>query len=289
MERSIFVYHDEKPLVSVVMPSFNNDLTYMKLSVESILTQNYPHFELIIVDDGNNEECLDYLRKLNTNLENVTVIFNSKRQGIAKSLNQGLESAKGKYVMRADLDDIDIAQRMRRQVEYLEQHPDVDILGSKVAIIDKEGNLTGTWHVKEQHQDLRNEVYMHCPMCHPSVMYRKEKILAIGGYDKNFRFSEDYELWTRAFKKGLKFYNLQEELHQYRLAESPFNRRALQGYKANVRLKWKNKLFNIGWCKGFLSSLVVLTLYQVAPSLTGYLRRKFYSIEGSWQTDEKLI
>ena len=126
-----------KPLVSVVMSEYNTDPFFFHESVRSILGQSYEDFELIIVDDcGNND--IDDLLKLYSDDKRIIVIRNKKNCGLARSLNRGVKKARGKYIIRMDTDDIMMPDRIKKQVEFVEHHPEYAIIGGRYILFDGE-------------------------------------------------------------------------------------------------------------------------------------------------------
>ena len=114
--------------ISVIMPTYNTELSILKEAVESILTQTVPDFEFIIIDDGSANGSDEYLNSLRD--ERIRIIRNPQNIGITKSLNIGLKEATGKYIARMDADDISMPTRFEKQYAYMESHPDVVMCGS---------------------------------------------------------------------------------------------------------------------------------------------------------------
>ena len=117
----------DKPRISVLMGVYNEKISWINESVESILHQSYQNFEFIIIDDNpSNNEVKSYLLNLKEKDERVIVIFNDYNIGLTKSLNKGLAIAKGEYIARMDADDISFVSRFEKQVSYLDNHPECD-------------------------------------------------------------------------------------------------------------------------------------------------------------------
>ena len=151
--------------------------------------------------------------------------------------------ARGKYIARMDADDISVLDRFQKQIEFLLKHTEVDVLGSTMDVIDGDGEFVEHIDMNEGHEEIKAQAYLSCPVMHPSVMFQKESILSIGGYDPDFKMAEDYELWLRALRKGLIVHNLQEPLLWYRIEKESFERRGRNIYLYDVKARWKNFQF----------------------------------------------
>lgn len=127
-----------KPLVSVVMTSFNEKKEIIDKAILSILNQTYENFELLIFDDSTNVETKDAIDFYRHD-PRVRVFRFSERLGFVKSLNRGLQEAKGDYIARMDGDDISLPIRFEKEVEYLEKNKDVSVIGGQINIINEYG------------------------------------------------------------------------------------------------------------------------------------------------------
>ena len=182
----------KKELVSVVMPVCDEQ-QYLKQAIESILHQTYDNLELIIVDSSTDHMSVKTLAGLYG--ERVRYFYLEK-QGIGAALNYGIARARGTYLARMDADDIAYPERLEKQVRFLEQNPSVGVLGTGWHWIDKNGKCIATPDVTETQEALKAKLLFHCPIRHPSVMFRK------GVFEKGWKYderktAEDYDLWTR--------------------------------------------------------------------------------------------
>ena len=186
-------------LISVVMPVYNTPADILSEAANSILDQTFADFEFIIIDDcSDNKETLEYLDTLDD--IRVRKVRNKQNIGITKSLNIGLKLASGKYIARMDGDDIALPQRFERQYAYMEAHPDVVVCGSNVKFF---GNGHATWKASIDDQELYRIKLLFGNMgpSHPSVMYRREKMLELDlWYDEELDYSQDYMMWVNASK-----------------------------------------------------------------------------------------
>ncbi len=202
---------DNTPLVSCVMSCYER-YDYLKESIDSVLAQSYPNFEIIVVLEAskNQKEIADFLMQYKE--PRIRIIKNEKRLGFAESLNVGIDKAKGDYVARLDDDDIAMARRFAIQVDYLEQHRDVGIVGGNMVVF---GHNKGKFLTFSDYEMIKVATLFGTPFMHPTVMMRKDMLDKYGlRYDPDY-FTEDYELWSRAVY-CFKCANIPEYLTFYR-------------------------------------------------------------------------
>ncbi len=204
--------------ISVLMGVYREPPRFIHEAIDSILEQTYSDFEFIIVlDDPDNEEALAILRDYEKQDNRVSVLVNDRNIGLAMSLNRALELVKGEMIARMDADDISLPERFQIQLDYMDKHPGVSVLGTNKIIIDEEGNeLSRGSHLpvsaKENAQVLR---YANV-MVHSSVMIRTEDIKKINGY-RDIPTTQDFDLWLRFVTSGMKIHNINQYLLKYRI------------------------------------------------------------------------
>ncbi len=210
------------PRVSVLMSVYNG-ISYLEDAVSSILGQSFRDFEFIIVNDGSTEPVGDLLRRFKD--PRITIISH-ENMGLTRSLNRGLSLCRGAFVARMDADDISLPQRLERQVIPMESHTNLDLVGCDYDVIDSEGKVC------ERKVLIQDNVYrlwrlmFHNVYGHGTMLIRKSKMIAVGGYDERFTVAQDYELWSRISKLNNTLV-IPEVLYQYRLAD--------QGAQSSVR------------------------------------------------------
>ena len=204
--------------VSVVIPVYNSAKT-IRRSLESLKHQTFKDFETVIVDNN----CTDSsMAIVNDYVDDLSVrIVQCKTQGIVPALNTGLHEANCDLIARQDADDYWYPDKLQKQVEFLEKNQNVSILGTQIRLLDESGNPQelGTYNrpVKYPLDDMRIKQMLllgQNPLCHPSVIFRKEVPLVVGGYSRFFHLAEDLHLWTRALP-FFNFANLEETLIDY--------------------------------------------------------------------------
>lgn len=202
------------PTVSVILPVYNSDI-FLREAIESILSQTYSDFEVIAIDDGSTDATSTILRKYVKIDSRLHIYTQLENRGLVEALNQGLKLAQGKYIARMDADDISLTNRLEKQVDFLENHPEIGVLGTGVEVIDSLGQHQGTMNYSLVHPLILWELCFHCPIIHPTVMIRHDVLDAVGGYQSVYPCAEDYDLWTR-LSEFTQFANLPESLLRLR-------------------------------------------------------------------------
>jgi hypothetical protein len=182
------------PIVSIVMSVFNGE-RFLPQAVESMLNQTFKDFEFIIIDDGSGDGSAAILDSYQTRDPRIRV-YHQKNKGLISSLNFGCELACGKYIARMDADDIAIPDRLLLQVEFMESHPEVSVVGGAVQFINADGKALITARYPTRNRDIQRELLDGSVLWHPTVLFLKTTFVSIGGY-RNIADAEDYDLWLR--------------------------------------------------------------------------------------------
>ncbi|TAK57887.1 MAG: glycosyltransferase [Bacteroidetes bacterium] len=201
--------------VSVLMPVYNGE-KFLSEAIESILHQTYSDFEFLIIDDGSRDNSVEIIKSYQD--KRIRLIRNTSNLGITKTLNRGIAEASGKYICRMDADDVSISSRIQHQVEYLETHSDVALVGSRTKIINSSGEGGIIEFYPLSYQQIRRSIFIHNPFAHSAVMIRRSVFNELGVYDTRFLHNEDYDLWLRIAAK-LPVVNLDEVLLLRRVHE----------------------------------------------------------------------
>ncbi len=201
------------PSVSVVMAVYNGE-RWLAETLASLAGQTFGDFEIVAIDDGSTDGSTAILAEAAARDVRYRVITQANR-GLVASLNRGLAEARAPLVARIDADDIAEPERFARQVAFLEAHPQVAVLGSAIRIIGEDGVFGRLQSYPRGPAAVAADMLHGCALAHPSVMMRREAVLAAGGYREAFRHAEDYDLWLRLGERhGLD--NLPEPLLRYR-------------------------------------------------------------------------
>jgi glycosyltransferase involved in cell wall biosynthesis len=204
-----------QPSVSVMMPVYNAE-RYVGKAIESILSQEFGDFELVIVNDGSTDGSLEILRDY---AERDRRIYLTSRPnvGLVGSRNELLDAARSDLVACMDADDISLPDRLEKQVEYLREHPDCVLVGSRVIIIDPDGQPLQIMGQHLEHEAI-DRALMNGEgqiIYNPSVMFRKRVAQQVGAYRREFDWAEDLDLFLRMAEVG-RLANLPEPLLAYR-------------------------------------------------------------------------
>lgn len=204
------------PRVSVLLPVYNCD-TYLRSALQSVLSQTFSRFELIAVDDGSTDDSLEILHEVARGDARVRII-SRPNTGIVGALNDALEAAQCDLLARMDGDDLCMAQRLEKQVEYLDAHPECVALGTRVQMIDPEGALLRLWSMETTHDaiDADHLRGRGGAITHPAVMMRREAVDRVGGYRQKCNLAEDLDLFLRLAEVG-RLANLPDVLLHYRM------------------------------------------------------------------------
>lgn len=198
------------PQLSVIMSTYNNASTVGD-AVASILGQSFPDFEFILIDDGSTDNTGAILSGFAD--QRLKLLRNDTNIGLTRSLNIAIAISSGRYLARQDADDISMPQRFEKQFRFLDTHPDVALLGTARATLDNSGNIIATTKLPE-HPDYNRFLKSNC-LVHGSIMLRREVMEKVGGYNEDFRLSQDYELWLR-IARTYRIANLLEPLYGVR-------------------------------------------------------------------------
>ena len=202
------------PKISIIFPVYNGE-KYLRESINSILSQTFESFELILINDCSADGSQKIINEFAKRDKRIVLINNQKNIGLPKTLNKGLESAKGKYIARMDQDDISLEDRLKVQYNYLERHPNIFLIGSSAVVIDEAGRRMGVFEKYDNYKKIKKKLLKSNPIVHPSIMFRNKGELF---YREKFKTSsEDYDLYLRLLSRGEKITNLPNFLIKYRI------------------------------------------------------------------------
>lgn len=195
-----------------------NGAKYLHGTMDSILNQSFTDFEYIIINDGSTDETTHIVNAFTDH--RLVILQNQANQGLAYSLNRGIEIAQGRYIARIDADDLARPARLEKQVDFLRAHPEIGIVGTGGIILDDAGQKIGEKHFPGSDLEIRWTSLLTNPFLHPTVMFRHDVLRQHHlQYDPGLRATQDYDLWTRLliYTQGA---NLPEALTGYRQSEA---------------------------------------------------------------------
>ena len=203
--------HASQPLVSVAMPVRNCGKT-LRAAIRSILWQTYPHWELLILDDGSTDETAEIARSFAD--PRIRVLADGVRRGLPVRLNEAISQSKGSYLARMDGDDVAYPERLERQIRFLEGHPEMDLLGAGILVFRGEGQPRGTRTIFRTHAEICRRPWAGFYLPHPTwmaktVWFRKYR------YRSQAVRLEDQDLMLRAYQLS-NFASLPDILLAYR-------------------------------------------------------------------------
>ena len=189
----------DQDLVSVIMSTYNDKNT-ITASVESILSQTYKNIEIHIINDGSTDSTTEIIETYAKHNENIFTYRNSKNIGLTKSLNLLIDKTKGVYIARQDADDISHPDRINRQLIAMKKN-NLDFCGTR-AIIKQTGKIIPNYSYYIPKNIL---IKYKNPFIHGTLVFKKEVLVALGGYDEKFYYSQDYKLIVNLFKEDCTF------------------------------------------------------------------------------------
>lgn len=197
------------------MSVFNSE-RFLPEAVESILDQRFREFEFIVIDDGSTDRSASILDSYQNGDARMRVCH-EEHAGLIRSLNRGCELARGKYLARMDADDVAIKDRLAWQIDFMEAHQEVGVLGGAVEWIDATGKSVGIYPNPVGDREIKAELLRgFCAFWHPSILLRREVFAWAGGYRSAVVGAEDYDLWLRIADR-FQLANLGEVLLKYRI------------------------------------------------------------------------
>lgn len=219
------------PIISVLMGIYNCADTLPE-AIDCILAQTFTDWELILCDDGSVDDTVSVAEEYRKQYPNqIILIKNDKNMGLNYTLNHCLSHARGEFVARMDGDDRCDPTRFEKELQALENHPDIALVSTEMTYFDE----TGTWgrsHAKAFPQ-VRDFI-SGSPFCHAPCMMRREALRSVGGYTDDIKYLrvEDYELWVKLYAAGYLGMNLLEPLYHMRDDREAYARRKFR-YRIN--------------------------------------------------------
>lgn len=259
------VYYKERP-------------EYLAAALKSILEQTLPPYEIVLVCDGLLSEGLEQI--INVYGERLKVVRLPENGGLGKALSEGIMHCSCEWIARMDSDDIAADTRCEKQLEYVEMHPEVDVLSGVVAefagdaltLADAKLNVFSYKCVPEKMQEIEDYIKYRNPINHPCVMFRKSKVLAAGNYQMCYLF-EDYDLWVRMYQQGCVLVNLADVILYMRVNDMHKRRGGIRYAKAIVM--FRNRMYRNGLIT-LPQHLYTTTLRVIVSLLPNGIRKLIY-------------
>jgi len=256
---------------------YKEDPQHLRDSISSMLNQTIPTNDFVLVCDGpltkDLDAVIDEFNEGNPGL--FQVIRLEENQGLGTALNIGMRYCKNNLIARMDSDDISYPDRCEKQLKIFQRY-NVDIVGGTVQEFDGSiSNVTTQRVLPENHDDIYEFAKRRNPFNHPAVMYRKDSIISVGGY-QDFYLFEDYYLWVRALMNGARGYNINEPILYMRAGSEMYDRRGgIKYLKSMWRFRWYMKKSGFSGWLDFLYSVLGHSLVCLIPNR---LRQKIYEV-----------
>ena len=198
----------DRPLVSVVLPVRDGALT-LDAALRSLAAQTFARFEVVVVDDGSRDDTPLIARAWVQRDERFRVLRTGP-EGIVAALQRGLAEARGRYVARMDADDVSHPERMAAQCDLLERSPGLAGCGTGVRYVPRStvppraAEYAAWLNSMTDWETVTANIFVECPLAHPTFMFRREVLAAVGGY-RDRAWPEDYDLLLRLWRRGCRF------------------------------------------------------------------------------------
>jgi len=234
------------PLVSWLLCTNRADRLLWR-AMDSCLCQTLTDFELLLVANGAEAEFVASQVRARYGEDNRVRVLTSDVHLLNFNLSLGVREARGRYLARMDADDVSVPGRLAAQVTFMEQHPEVVVLGSAYELIDANDRVLGRVDLPCSDAHIRRRMFSGNPFCHPSVMMRRAAIAAAGAYIGG-RNAEDYDLWCRlATTPGHRFANLADPLLRYNVDPTGPARLSREAYANVIACQVRTFLVTARW------------------------------------------
>lgn len=206
---------DNQDYISIGI-SFYNSAEYLSYAIKSIIKQTHDKWELILVDDGSNDNSLEIAKSFERIDARIRVLSDGQNKKLPYRLNQIIDESSYNYIARMDADDIMHPERLSRQIKFLKENPDYDLVSTGLISIDNNNIVYGYRGNKVSNDEIFNEVQLYYPINHATVLARKSWFVR-NKYNLNYPRAQDYELWCRASSNSdLRVYIMPDLLYYYR-------------------------------------------------------------------------
>jgi len=274
-----------RELVSVIMSTYNEEIEWIKKSIDSILLQTYQHFEFIIViDNPYNDRIKKMIFDYEERDNRIKVILNEENIGLVKSLNKALDLCQGKYVARMDADDISSYERLMKEKEYLEKNS-LDFVFSGAIMIDENDNeLNDMGNVELQYKEVKKEMERGNISPHPTWFLKREVYKHLGGY-REIPYCEDYDLSLRALINGYKIGKINENLIKYRVRTNSITR--TYSFEQFLITRKILSLYNSGKLDD--NYYVYKSINELIDQMNSFEKAKFIDAKNQYQHGTKFL
>lgn len=263
---------------SVLMSVYSKDnREYLELAIDSMINQTLKPDEIVIVKDGKIPSSLEkVIKDAKLKFSKIVEVQLKTNVGLGLALNEGLKVCKNELVARMDADDISLPERCEKQVLMFQKNKKLDIVGCPVLeFSDDPENIIGKRRVPLTYKEIYNYSKKRDAFNHPTVMYKKTKVLKCGGYG-DYRKNQDTDLWIKMLASGSQAMNLDEDLFLFRFDENTYKKRKnWLNTKTLIKIRWN--AYKIGF-SSFLDFLIIsvmqLAIFVLPVSFQKFVYKK---------------
>jgi len=261
-------------LISVILPIWSPKINELKKSIDSVLSQTYPSFELIIVYRNHPETDSSFHKLIDEYDDKRIRIIQTNKKGVANAMNIGIINSTGNIISRIDGDDFWSKDKLQLQLEYKDKEK-LNIVGSWGIFVSNEGKEIEKIEHPVEHNEIRKYLILNDKLIHSSILMDKKILEDIGLYNESFKTAEDYEMWFRIISKGYKFGNIPKYLVTVGLEPESISRSNWQNHRKNT-IKAKNMAilkYGFNRPRDFLYYLPSLIYYFISEKNAKKIRK----------------
>lgn len=256
---------ESNPLVSVVIAAYNSE-SFIKETLDSVLSQTYRNLEILVCDDASSDRTVDIVKSYKEKDERIILIENRENLGISLNMNNGICNAKGKYIAILDADDWAYPYRIKEQVKTMEEDKDIVLCSGFMHICDEDLNIKTVRKYPLADKDIRKAIVRYNPISHPASMWKRSALLKTSLYNERLHINRDYDLLVRISEFG-KYRNIPKPLIKYRVrkdSETGKRIRQTQWYsfyiqmKAHFEYNFPLKFFDIVFLFARMTAAIIL-------------------------------
>lgn len=234
--------------ISVLMGIYNC-APYLVEALDSLYAQTYQDFKIILCEDGSSDDTYQVAKDYAAKHDNIILVKNEKNMGLNYTLNRCLEYADTEYVARMDGDDISLPTRFEKEIKYLDEHQEFDVVSCPMIYFDESGDF----RIGKGRGEIKKEDFINgSPVCHAPCMARTDAFKIVGGYsvDDKLLGVEDYHLWFKLFAAGKKMFVLDVPLYKMRDDRNAMARRTWKRRRNEAYVKYVGfKMIGLPWYK----------------------------------------
>jgi len=263
------------PKVSVIIPTYNRKDIVCE-TIDSVLSQTCKDYEIIVVDDGSTDDTKSVLARYG---DKILYIY-QENMGLSSARNTGIRNMCGEYIALLDSDDIWFPKKLEKQIQLLEENPDIALVSCRSEVIDSKGTHAGSYKPSNYQSLDFNGLLVANHIVVSSVIVRKNILEDVGLFDETLRSYEDVDLWLRILLKYKIFYS-EDVLVKYRISPDALSRDMFKIYQYQIKsLKNMRKMLNDNEKIRAISKRLGLGYYMIYEELKN--KRKYIQSMGSY-------